>query len=110
MILSASEKPSANLKISFLRPAGQNSIMPDAHKSSWRNMHQESSDEFNSGKRKFLPFSFISIILDCKYYFLIPDSFDSVIADSNTMGIFAEIIDNGLRAVKSFLAVRLPFF
>ncbi len=110
MILPASEKPSANLKISFLRPAAQYSVMPDAHKFSWRDMHQESSDEFDSGKCKLFPFTFIAVVFDGENDFPVFNPLDSVIADSNAVSILAEVIDNGLSAVECSFAVRLPFF
>ena len=109
-VLLAAKQSSAYLQIPFLCAAAKNAVMPYSDESSRRNMHQESSDEFNSGKRKLLPLAFIAVILDGENDFAVFDPLDAVIADSDAVSILSEVIDNCLSAVECSFAVRLPFF
>ena len=82
--------------------------MADAYKTLWGYMHQEESDEFYTGKRKFLPLSFIAVILYRKSNRVFIHSKNTVITDSNAVGIFSKVINHGLCPVEGFLTVWYP--
>ena len=67
--------------------------MPDPDKTSGWHMHQKTPYKFNSRNGQFLPLSFLPVILNRKSNIFIAHMDDAVIADSNPMGIFSEIIN-----------------
>ncbi len=75
-----------------------------------RDMHQEPADEFFSGDGDFFPSSLVFVVFCSKGNSAVRHAFNTVVADRNPVGILPEIFDNGLRAIKGFLAVRNPFF
>ena len=56
------------------------------------------------------PLSLVFVIFCSKGNSAVRHAFNTVVADRNPVGILPEIFDNGLRAIKGFLAVRNPFF
>ena len=84
--------------------------MPDSDKTSGWHMHQKTPYKFNTRKGQFLPLSFLPVILNRKSNIFIVHMDDAVIADSDPMGIFSEIINHRLCTVKSFLTVRNLFY
>ena len=75
-----------------------------------RDMHQEAADKFFSGDSDFFPLVLVLIILSGKSNRIVSHTLNTVVADGDPVGIFPEIFDNGLCAIKWFLAVRDPFF
>ena len=73
-------------------------------------MHQESTDEFNSGNGEFFPLTFFTIIshIVCNSIFVHTD--DAVITDSDSMCVLTKIVNNRLGTIEGFLAVRDPVF
>ena len=82
--------------------------MPDSHKAFGRYMHKETADKFNAGNGKFFPFSFISVILHMVSNSIFIHADDTVVTDSNPMGVFSKVVNNGLCSVEGFLAVGNP--
>ena len=72
-------------------------------------MHQEAADEFFTGDGDFFPLSLVFVVFGSKGNRAVRHAFNTVVADRDPMGIFPKIFDNGLRAIKRFLAVRNPF-
>ena len=75
-----------------------------------RDMHQEPADEFFSGDGDFFPSSLVFVVFCSKGNSAVRHAFNTVVADRDPMGILSKILDNGLRAIKRFLAVRDPLF
>ena len=84
--------------------------MTDPYDPFWRDMHQEPADEFFAGNCDLFPLSLVFVIFSSKGNCAVRHTFNTVVADCDPMGILPEIFDNGLRAIKRFLAVRNPFF
>ena len=84
--------------------------MTDTDEPFRRDMHQEAADEFFSGDSDFFPLVLVLIILSGKSNRIVSHTLNTVVADGDPVGIFPEIFDNGLCAIKWFLAVRDPFF
>ena len=84
--------------------------MSDSDKAFWQYMHKKSSDKFNTWNGVFFPGSFITVIFRIVSNGIIIHTDDAVVADGNSVGIFAKVINDGLSSVKSFLAVWDPFF
>ena len=82
--------------------------MPDPDKSLWRDMHQKTSDEFDTGKGKFFPLPFVPVIFHgkCDGFFVHTD--DPVVTDRNPMGILSEIFNDRLGTMKCLFAIRNP--
>ena len=93
----------------MLAAGTKKSVMPDPDKMSGWHMHQKTPYKFNTRKCQFFPLSFLAVIPDRKSNIFIVHMDHAVIADSNPMGIFSEIINHRLCTVKSFLTVRNPF-
>ena len=93
----------------MLAAGTKKSVMPDPDKTSGWHMYQKTPYKFNTRKCQFFPLSFLSVIPDRKSNIFIVHMDDAVIADSDPMGIFSEIINHRLCTVKSFLTVRNPF-
>ena len=93
----------------MLAAGTKKSVMPDPDKTSGWHMHQKTPYKFNTRKCQFFPLSFLAVIPDRKSNIFIVHMDHAVIADSNPMGIFSEIINHRLCTVKSFLTVRNPF-
>ena len=88
----------------------QKTIVTDPDEPFGRDVHQEPADEFFSGNGDFFPLSLILIIFCSKGNRVVRHAFNTVVADRNPMSILPEIFDNGLCAIKRFLAVGDPFF
>ena len=83
--------------------------MTDPDKPLGWDMHQESANEFFTGDGDFFPLSLIFVNLCSKGNRAVRHAFNTVVADRDPVGILPEIFDNGLCAIKRFLAVRNPF-
>ena len=88
----------------------EQTVVPDSYKSSWWHMHQEPADKFNSGKGAFLPLTVFPVILHIKGNCAFIHTDNTMIADSDSVSIFAQVINDGLSTIKSFLAMRNPLF
>ena len=84
--------------------------MTDPDEPFGRDMHQETTNEFFSGDSDFFPLSLVFVIFCSKGNSAVRHAFNTVVADRDPMGILSKILDNGLRAIEWFLAVRDPFF
>ena len=73
-------------------------------------MHQEPADEFFTGDGDFFPLPLVFVVFGSKGNSAVRHAFNTVVADRDPVCILPEIFDNGLRAIKRFLAVRNPFF
>ena len=73
-------------------------------------MHQEPADEFFAGDCDLFPLSLVFVIFSSKGNRAVRHTFNTVVADSDPVGILPKIFDNGLCAIKWFLAVWDPFF
>ena len=73
-------------------------------------MHQEPADEFFTGDCDFFPLSLFFVIFCSKGNSAVRHAFNTVVADRDPVGILPKIFDNGLSAIKRFLAVRDPLF
>ena len=73
-------------------------------------MHQEPADEFFTGDGDFFPLSLVFVVFGSKGNRAVRHAFNTVVADRDPMGILSKILDNGLRAIERFLAVRDPLF
>ena len=71
-------------------------------------MHQEPADEFFTGDGDFFPLSLVFVIFSSKGNSAVRHAFNTIVADRDPVGILPEIFDNGLSAIKRFLAVRDP--
>ena len=83
--------------------------MPDSHKAFRGHMHKKPADKFNAGNGKFFPLTFLPVI----FYIVGNSAFihadNTMVANGNPMGVFPKVVNNGLRAIKGFLAVGNPF-
>jgi len=84
--------------------------VPDADISRGKYMKEEPSDELIDLESHGLLFIPIGIVPPAKGDIAILDVEDTVIADSNPMGISAQILKDTLSAVKRWFAVDNPFF
>ncbi len=84
--------------------------MTDPNEPFGREMHQEPADEFYTGDCDLFPLSLVFVIFSSKGDRAVRHAFNTVVADCDPMGILSKIFDNGLCAIKRFLAVRDPFF
>ena len=84
--------------------------MTDPDEPFGRDMHQEPADEFFTGDGDFFPLSLVFVVFGSKGNRAVRHAFNTVVADRDPVCILPEIFDNGLRAIKRFLAVRDPFF
>ena len=84
--------------------------MTDPDEPFGRDMHQEPADEFFTGDGDLFPLSLVFVILSSKGNSAVRHAFNTVVADRDPVGILPKIFDNGLCAIKRFLAVRDPFF
>ena len=84
--------------------------MADPNKPPGRDMHQEPMDEFFPGDGDFFPLPLIFIILGSKSNRTFSHALDTIVADGDPVGIFSQIFDHGLCAIKRLLTVRNPFF
>ena len=82
--------------------------MSDSDKTLWWNVHKKSADKFNSGNGKFLPLTFFTIVFHIVGNSIFIHADNTVVADGNPVGVFSEIVNNGLSAIKGFLAVWNP--
>ena len=73
-------------------------------------MHQEPADEFFTGDCDLFPLSLVFVILSSKGNSAVRHAFNAVVTDCDPVGILPKIFDNGLCAIKRFLAVRDPLF
>ena len=80
--------------------------MTDPNEPFGREMHQEPADEFYTGDCDFFPLSLVFIILGSKGNSAVRHAFNAVVTDRDPVIILPEIFDNGLCAIKRFLAVR----
>ena len=84
--------------------------MPDPYEPFGRDMHQKPAHEFFTGDGDFFPLSLVFVIFCSKGDSAVRHAFNTIVADRDPVGILPEIFDNGLCAIKRFLAVRNPFF
>ena len=84
--------------------------MTDPDEPFGRDMHQEPADEFFTGDGDLFPLSLVFVIFSSKGNSAVRHAFNTIVADRDSVGILPEIFDNGLSAIKRFLAVRDPFF
>ena len=84
--------------------------MTDPDEPFGRDMHQEPADEFFTGDGDLFPLSLVFVVFGSKGNRAVRHAFNTVVADRDPVGILPEIFDNGLCAIKRFLAVRDPFF
>ena len=80
--------------------------MTDPYEPFWRDMHQEAADEFFTGDGDFFPLSLVFVVFGSKGNRAVCHAFNTVVADRDPVGILREIFNNGLSAIKRFLAVR----
>ena len=71
-------------------------------------MHQEATNKFNARNGMFLPPAFFTVILYIEGNRILIHADNTVVADGNPEGVFSEIVNNGLSAIKGFLAVWNP--
>ena len=88
----------------------QKTIVTDPDEPLGRDMHQKPADEFFTGDGDIFPLFLVFVIFCSKGNGIVRHVFNSVVADRNPVGILPEIFDNGLCAIKWFLAVRDPLF
>ena len=84
--------------------------MTDPDEPFGRDMHQEPADEFFTGDGDLFPLSLVFVIFSSKGNSAVRHAFNTIVADRDSVGILPEIFDNGLSAIKRFLAVRDPLF
>ena len=84
--------------------------MSDSDKAFWQHMHKKPADKFNSCDGVFFPDSFVTVIFHIVSNGIFIHTDDAVVADGNPVRILAQISNDGLSSIKSFFAVRNPFF
>lgn len=84
--------------------------MPDADISRGEHMKEEPSDELIGLESHSLLFISISIVPPAKGYIAVLYFEDTVIADSNPVGISAKVLKDALGTIERRLAVDNPFF
>ena len=109
-ILFAAKKVPAQSNLTILIAWRQKPIVTYPDKPLGRDMHQEPADEFFAGDCDLFPLSLVFVIFSSKGNRAVRHTFNTVVADSNPVGILPKIFDNGLCAIKRFLAVRDPLF
>ena len=82
--------------------------MTDPDEPFGRDMHQEPADEFFAGDCDLFPLSLVFVIFCSKGDSAVRHAFNTIVADRDPVGILPEIFNNGLSAIKRFLAVRDP--
>ena len=75
-----------------------------------RDMHQESPDELFTRNSNLFPLSLVFVIFGCKCNHIFRHIFDSVIADSNPVGILAKVLNYGFRTMEWLFTIKGPFF
>ena len=73
-------------------------------------MHKKSSDKFNSGNGVFFPLTFFTVIFYRVSNGIFIHADDSMIADGNSVGVFAEVINDGLCTLQGLPTVWNPVF
>lgn len=84
--------------------------MSDSHKTFWWNVHKKSSYKLYAGNCKLLPLAFFAIVFDIVSNGIFIHANGSMVTYSDTVGILAKVINDGLRTVKGLLAMRNPVF
>ena len=72
-------------------------------------MHQETTNKFNTRKGELLPSAFFTIILHIESNSILVHTDNSMVTDGNPVGVFPEVVNNGLGTIKGLLAVGNPF-
>ena len=109
-IFHTAKQVTAQCNLLAFIPGIKQAVMPDPHKTLWRDMHEKSPGGFLPGKCELLPLPMIFVILNSKRNRGIRHTFYAAVAYGNPVGIFAKIFDNRPRTVKWLLAIRNPFF
>ena len=73
-------------------------------------MHQKPADKFNTGDGILLPPAFFTVVFHIEGNGILVNTNDTMIADGNPVGVFSQVVDNGLCTVKGFLTMRNPVF
>ena len=71
-------------------------------------MHKKTTNKFNAGDSKLFPLTFLTVVFHmvCNCIFIHTD--DTMVTDRNPVGVFSEVVNNGLRTIKGFLAMGNP--
>ena len=109
-ILFTAKEITAQSDLTILITRRQKTIVTDPDEPFGRDMHQETTNEFFSGDSDFFPLSLVFVIFCSIGNSAVRHAFNTVVADRDPMGILSKILDNGLRAIERFLAVRDPLF
>lgn len=73
-------------------------------------MHQEPADKLLTGNRHLLPPPLVFIIFGSERNGKTFYTFDAVITDSDSVCVFAKVLNDRLRTMERLLTVRDPFF
>ena len=73
-------------------------------------MHKETADKFNAGNGKFFPLTFFPVVFYIVGNGIFIHADNTVVADSNPVSVFPEVVNNRLRTIKGFLAMGNPVF
>ena len=95
--------------LSFV-PARKQAIMPDFHKSRWKNMHEETADRLVSRQIHDFPLAVVFVIPPFEGDLTIINFKDAVVGNSNAVGVPAKILHYARGGFKGRFAVNDPFF
>ena len=84
--------------------------MSDSDKALGWHMHKEPTDKLNAGNGKFFPLTFFPVIFHIVGNGILIHANDTMVTNGNPVSIFSKVVNNGLGAVKGFLAVGNPVF
>ncbi len=87
----------------------EQAVMPDFHKATRQNMHEEAAYELKSGKSHYFPSVVILVVAPFEGYATILNTEDTVIGDSNAVRVTSEVLDDTGGRFEGRFAVDDPF-
>ena len=88
----------------------KDTIMPDFHKSGWKDVQKETANEFKGRDRHNFPLVVILVIAPFERDLAVLEVEDTVVGDGDAMGISAKIVDDAGRRFEWRFTVDDPFF
>ena len=84
--------------------------MSDSDKTLWWNMHKKSSYKLYAGDGKLFPFTMFTIIFDVVSNGIYIHANNTMVADSDTVSVLTEVINDRLCTIEGFLTMGNPVF
>ena len=84
--------------------------MSDSDKTLWWNVHKKSSYKLYAGDGKLFPFTLFTIVFDIVSNGIFIHANNTMVADSDTVGVLTKVINDRLSTIEALLPMRNPVF